>query len=112
MNTNVAPLPTGHGVTLIAEQRARRDGDPRQPRDGEAQSEPRDNAPDGGPAAPRQIAPLAAEAAEMPAEMLFAAALMASDMPLPRGPSPALRRTATPAWTPPDSPLRLKDKLI
>jgi hypothetical protein len=110
---SVPPLPTGSGVTVIAEHRGRRDHDERQ------QHSRKEQAPTGEPAVPVQDAerpphappPPVAEDELVPAETLFAASLIAnaSRSVAPAEPPP---RPVERSWQPPDSPLRLKDKLI
>jgi hypothetical protein len=111
---SVPPLPTGGGVTVIAEHRGRRDHD-------EPQRESRkEQMPTGEPATPLQGAdrpphappPPVAEDELVPAEILFAASLIANAsraVVVPAEPPP---RAADRGWQPPESPLRLKDKLI
>ena len=64
-------------------------------------------------ASAHQAPPAPVEEEELvPAETLFAATLMANEMVASSNPAEALLRHPGPAWTPPDSPLRLKDKLV
>ena len=112
MSSSIAPLPSGGGVTVIAEHRQRRDQDPRLP--GEKD---RHDPTDGGDE-PRhdhehhdQAAPVVDEEA-VPAETLFAAALIANELPPTLISPEELKLRNGQAWLPPDSPLRLKDKLI
>jgi hypothetical protein len=111
---SVPPLPTGGGVTVIAEHRGRRD------HDGPRQDSRQEQTPGGEPAAPLQGAerapqpppPPAAEDELVPAETLFAASLIANaSRRVAASPEPPLRATDR-GWQPPESPLRLKDKLI
>jgi len=111
---SVTPLPTGGGVMVIAEHRGRRDHD--EPR----QDDSKEQAPGGEPAMPapplaraaQSPPPPVAEDELVPAETLFAASLIANasrDAARPAEPPP---RPNERSWQPPDSPLRLKDKLI
>jgi len=114
MSTSIAPLPNGGGVTVIAEHRNRRDPDRGRP--GEA--EHRDDAQDGNDAAARQQrdphdqpAPIV-DASSVPAETLFATALIANRLPQSTISPEELKLRSSHGWLPPDSALRLKDKLI
>ena len=114
MSTIVAPLPSGSGVAAIAEHRPRRESDPHQP--GEDEARPDDSGADQqhqqrSAQQPEAALPVAEEPA-VPAETLFAAALLANDLG-PQLPSPdEMRLRNSHGWTPPDSSLKLKDKLI
>jgi len=111
MSSSIAPLPNGGGVTVIAEHRQRRDQDPRQPGEKDRHDDPRDAEPHHGHEHHDQAAPVVDEEA-VPAETLFAAALIANELP-PSVISPEeLKLRTGQGWLPPDSPLRLKDKLI
>jgi hypothetical protein len=111
---SVTPLPTGGGVTVIAEHRGRRDHDEPKQDDGKEQ------APGGEPATPalppvraaHEPSPPVAEDELVPAEILFAASLIANGARFPLPPAEAPPRPPERGWQPPDSPLRLKDKLI
>ena len=111
---SVTPLPTGGGVTVIAEHRGRRD------QDGQPEAENRDESgAEGGPqpieaAAPAHHAPPPPVNEEelVPAETLFTATLMANAMGPTEAASDALLRRSERNWTPPESQLRLKDRLI
>jgi hypothetical protein len=110
---SVAPLPTGGGVTVIAEHRGRRDQDG-QPAGGKRGDggEPRPETASLAPPGNHDSPPPIAEEELVPAETLFTATLLANEMAPAPNTAEALRRHAGPAWTPPDSSLRLKDKLI
>ena len=116
MSIVVAPLPSGLGVTAVNEHRTRRDPNDHRPPDEEATPEERQ--PDGEADTPRQqqprpdAAPPIADEPPVPAETLFAAALFAVDL-VPRAPSPEeMKLRHTQDWQPPESTLRLKDRLI
>jgi hypothetical protein len=117
MSTVVAPLPSGSGVAAIAEHRPRHDPDARQ-QQGEEEARPDDSGADQQrqqrPPAHRQggVALPVADEPAVPPETLFAAALLANDVGR-RTPSPdEMRLRTSHGWTPPESPLKLKDKLI
>jgi hypothetical protein len=112
LSNSVAPLPTGPGITAIAEHRPRRDPDPRHPAD-EPHAEGHEGPEDGGTRSrrPSPAPPPAEDEEVVPAETLFAAALLANALPRPVSPDELRLRTA-PGWTPPESALRLRDKLI
>ena len=111
MSNTVAPLPTGAGVAPVSEHRSRQEQHRQQ---GEADQHGEEQAGRRQPQ-PRftlEAAPLPVDAELVPAETLFAAALLANEMPAPP-PSPDTLRLATGhGWTPPESVLRLKDKTI
>ena len=111
MSTSVAPLPTGGGVTVIAEHRGRREQEGRPDsnpeRDG-AESAPTSEAP----TAHRQAAAPVPDEELVPAATLFAATLMASTLPRTASTADELRLRNDQGWVPPDSSLHLKDKLI
>jgi hypothetical protein len=111
---SVAPLPTGGGVTVIAEHRGRReqDGKPETEGAGDAAADGRAETVDPAPAPHHELPPPITEEELVPAETLFAATLMANAMPPSNRTTEELRRRSERGWTPPDSPLRLKDKLI
>jgi len=112
MSNSVAALPTGQGVTVIAEHRHRREDEPQHPADSDspgdhaAGDQPRHDDPHPEPPPP------ADETAPVPAETLFAATLLANALPARLPSSHELRLRRGQRWMPPDSALRLKDKLI
>jgi hypothetical protein len=110
---SVAPLPTGGGVTGIAEHRGRRDQDaqPEAETKGESSADSRGEADSVLPQHHEPPPPVTEEEL-VPAETLFAATLMANAMGSPDSAAETLRRRSERSWTPPDSPLRLKDRLI
>jgi hypothetical protein len=111
---SVAPLPTGGGVTVIAEHRGRREQEGRSQDDGKdkaAAVEPVHPAASRASVANEAPSPIAEEEL-VPAETLFAASLMANAAPPAPSAAEEMRRRAERGWTPPDSTLRLKDKLI
>jgi hypothetical protein len=111
---SVTPLPTGGGVMVVAEHRGRRDHD--EPR----RDDSHEPAPGGEPAMPasavarppRDRPPPVAEDELVPAETLFAASLIANASRAAATPAKPLPRPVERGWQPPDSSLRLKDKLI
>lgn len=116
MSDVVAPLPSGAGVAAIAEHRARREADAHH----RSEDEPHGGEEQGGSRRERRHPDRAAELAPppapdepvVPAETLFAAALLANDL-LSLPPSPEeLRLRNGHGWEPPDSPLKLTDRLI
>jgi hypothetical protein len=114
MSTVVSPLPSGGGVAAVAEHRAHRDTDEHHTPDRRHHDEGDRADPGSGPATSRRgEAPApAADDPAMPAETLFAAALLGGEL-LKRPPSTEEMRLRTgQGWAPPDSPLQLKDKLI
>lgn len=113
MSDIVAPVPTGFGVTAIGEHRPQRDGNAPHRQDEEHAAE--DRHPDEG-ASRRQprhgTPPPPVEDPPVPAETLFATTIFANQL-MRQPPSPEeLRLRNGQAWSPPDSSLRLKDKLI
>ena len=111
MSTSVAPLPTGGGVTVIAEHRGRREQEGRPDSNPEHRGE-EGAPPDDTPAAhPHAAAPVPDEEL-VPAATLFAATLMASTLPRTGSTADELRLRSDQGWVPPDSSLHLKDKLI
>ena len=115
MSEGIAPLPNGMGVSVVAQHRPRPDREPREERDGQSRNDEHD------PAAPdpeqRQHPhdPVAAPSLDdigLPAGTLFTMALIANELPLAPPSSDELKLRAAHGWMPPDSPLRLKDKLI
>jgi hypothetical protein len=113
VSTSVAPLPTGGGVTVIAEHRGRREQDGRP--DPDAEHDGDDSAAANAapaPAAHAAIAPPPPDEELVPAATLFAATLMANSLPRRALTSDELRLRQGQGWVPPDSSLRLKDKLI
>jgi len=114
MSNSVAPLPSGVGVASIAEHRPRREQDAQHQADDEARADDDRDAPpsDDQPREHREGPAPTADEELVPAEMLFATALIANSL-VPQTPSPEeLKLRTSHGWTPPDSPLRLKDKLI
>ena len=113
MSSSIAPLPNGGGVTVIAEHRQRREPEPRHPGETDRREETRDAADErhGGREQPNQPPPVVDEET-VPAETLFAAALIANELPHAMISPQELKLRAGHGWLPPDSPLRLKDKLI
>ena len=111
MSSSIAPLPNGGGVTVIAEHRQRRDQDPRQPGEKDPHDDPRDAEPHHSHEHHDQAAPVVDEES-VPAETLFAAALIANELPPTLISPEELKLRTGQGWLPPDSPLRLKDKLI
>jgi hypothetical protein len=108
---SVTPLPTGAGVTVIAEHRGRRDHD--EPK----QDNGKEQVPGGEPATPappvaRDQPPPVAEDELVPAETLFAASLIANAARAAAAPAEPPPRPGDRGWRPPESPLRLRDKLI
>jgi hypothetical protein len=98
---------------VIAEHRGRRDHD--EPR----QDSRQEQAPPGRPAISVPGAargpdspPPVAEDELVPAETLFAASLIANASRAVAGPAEPPPRATDRGWQPPESPLRLKDKLI
>lgn len=110
---SVAPLPTGGGVTVIAEHRGRRDQDgrPEAENHDEGAANSRPESPEAAPPQHHESPPPVTEEELVPAETLFAATLMANAMNPAAGATEALRRRSERVWTPPESPLRLKDRL-
>jgi hypothetical protein len=112
VSTSVAPLPTGGGVTVVAEHRGRRE------QDGRPDAESEHTGDESAPVTPAQAArtlaapPPSPDEELVPAETLFEATLMASRLPQRGLASDELRLRQSHDWTPPDSSLRLKDKLI
>jgi hypothetical protein len=110
---SVTPLPTGGGVTVVAEHRGRRDHD--EPRQDDGKEQARDGEATAPAVPPARLAheapPPVADEQLVPAETLFAASLIANAA---RGVAPAdpAPRPVERGWQPPESPLRLKDKLI
>jgi len=114
MSNSVAPLPSGVGVASIAEHRPRREQEAHHQSDDDARpDDDRDAAPqDSEPREHREGPAPTADEELVPAATLFATALIANSL-LPQAPSPEeLKLRTNQGWTPPDSPLRLKDKLI
>jgi hypothetical protein len=111
---SVAPLPTGGGVTVIAEHRGRRDqdGQPEAENRGESTANGPPQAGETAPPAHHEPPPPVTEEELVPAETLFAATLMANSMSPAEGATEALLRRTERVWTPPESQLRLKDRLI
>lgn len=112
MSNSVAPLPTGQGVTVIAEHRQRRENEPQTSTDSDSSGDHpagdqsrRDDAHRDAPPPVNAIAPV-------PAETLFAATLLANALPLEQPSSDEMRLRHSLGWVPPDSALRLRDKLI
>ncbi len=115
MPNSVLPLPTGFGVTAITEHRPHRQPDPHPPAEEEPQAGQRDGAEGGEqqpPATPRDLPPPLTDEIGVDPETLFATALFANQ--LPPGPTAPrnLPRRAGSEWSPPESQLRLRDKLI
>jgi hypothetical protein len=112
VSTSVAPLPTGGGVTVIAEHRGRRE------QDGRADAEPEHAGDESAPAEPVAVPPLVAapppppDEELVPAATLFEATLLANSLPRTLPTADELRLRQGQGWVPPDSSLRLKDKLI
>jgi len=114
MSNSVAPLPSGVGVASIAEHRPRREQEAHHQADDEARpDDPDSQRPGDQPQRDHRDAPAPTADEELvPAETLFATALIANSL-MSRAPSPEeLKLRTNQGWTPPDSPLRLKDKLI
>ena len=113
MSNIVAPLPSGVGVASIAEHRPRREQEAHHQADDEARPDEHDSpSPDEQPREHREGPAPTADEELVPAETLFATALIANSL-LPQTPSAEeLKLRTSQGWTPPDSPLRLKDKLI
>ncbi len=115
MSEGIAPLPNGMAISVVAEQGPRPDRDPRQTRGEQSHDSGRD-AP--APEADNRPAPRDLAAAPslddpgLPAATLFITALIANQMDLIAPSGDELKLRAGHGWTPPDSPLRLKDKLI
>jgi hypothetical protein len=115
MSNGIAPLPTGGGVTVIAEHRSRRDPDQHRAADddergsGSEHRHPEDRQPrphHGSPNVP------VLDESTVPAETLFETALLANRlMPTTVSHNEILLRQNH-EWIPPESGLRLKDKLI
>ena len=115
MSEGIAPLPNGMGVSVVAEHRPRPDREPRQERDGQSRDGDHDPAtPDIEPhQQPRD--PIAAPSLDdtgLPPGTLFTMALIANELLFAPPSSDELKLRAAQGWMPPDSPLRLKDKLI
>jgi hypothetical protein len=112
MSNSVAALPTGQGVTVIAEHRQRREDEQQRSSENDSRG---DHAAGDQPRRDdlhRESHPPADEVAPVPAETLFAATLLANALP-PRLPSSdEMRLRHSQGWMPPDSALRLRDKLI
>lgn len=114
MSSSIAPLPTGGGVTVIAEHRNRRDPDRGSGAPPNRSDDPQDAADDAsrrGRDHSDSQPPIVDDAA-VPAETLFAAALIANGLPHSPISPEELRLRSSHDWLPPDSILRLKDKLI
>ncbi len=111
MSSSVAPLPNGGGIAVVAEhrgQRGRDEADRREQNFGDSREERHPPAP---PSPGVEAAAPISDAEPVPAETLFAATLLANTAPYP--PSAAeLRLRGPQEWAPPESLLRLKDKLI
>jgi len=102
-------LSTGGGVTPISEQRSRHD---RPHREGERHA---DDQPGHGRPRERfmpETAPAPAKDDLVPAETLFATALLANELPRQPVTADELKLATGQGWTPPESSLRLKDKTI
>ena len=112
MSNSVAALPTGTGVTVIAEHRHRRDDEPQGSPDGESPTDHSASDQSSGSESHREPPPPPAGTPPVPAETLFAATLLASTLPRRLPSSGELRLRTGRGWAPPDSLLRLKDKLI
>jgi hypothetical protein len=112
MSNSVAPLPTGQGVTVIAEHRQRRDNEPQRSSDNESPGEHSAGDQSRRDDAHRDSPPPVSEVAPVPAETLFAATLLATALPPPPPSSHEMRLRHGQGWMPPDSLLRLRDKLI
>ena len=113
MSNVIAPLPGGL-VTVVAEHHARRDPDPHHAPEEETAEDSsggeRHSADERQHKSTQPVAPVVDDPG-VPAEMLFAAALFANRM-LPNAPSPEEYQLRRPQeWTPPESSLRLKDRL-
>lgn len=112
LSTNVAPLPTGTGVATIAGHRPRREPDahhaPDEPADGQADA----GGERGQRPPPSPLPPAPEDDAVVPAEMLFAATLIANRLVPHPVTAEELRLRSGGGWQPPDLTLRLKDKLI
>jgi hypothetical protein len=113
MSDLVASLPSGFGLSPVNEHHTRREGAPHHRQDEEHAHEdgPRDEGSDHN--RPRQDSPPPpVDDPGVPAETLFAATMLANQLSQ-QPPSPGEYRLRNgQAWSPPDSPLRLKDKLI
>lgn len=113
MSNSVAPLPSGIGVASIAEHRPRRDPEGHHPADDEPPADDHNSPSTEQPQAEHHDTPApVADEAVVPAETLFATALLANIF-TPSTPSPEeVKLRTSQGWTPPESSLRLKDKLI
>jgi hypothetical protein len=117
MSNVVAPLPSGVGVTAIAEHHARRDPDRHHSADDEGKAEEHSSGAQeqGGRRTPHPAGgapPLLADEPGVPAETLFAATLFANDLLQVPPSAEEVRLRNGQGWSPPDSALKLKDKLI
>jgi hypothetical protein len=113
MSSSIAPLPNGLGVTVIAEHRQRQEPEPRRPGEKDRREETRDAADErhSGHGQHNQPPPVVDEES-VPAETLFATALIANELPHAMISPQELKLRTGHGWLPPDSSLRLKDKLI
>lgn len=116
MSSAIAPLPTGAGVTVIADRHQQQGGSRPDSDDADERRKPQNPGNGAQMPAPRTTsgeAPLPDPQDDpVPAETLFAVTLLANSMPQSMALPEALRQAGGPDWTPPDSSLHLKDKTI
>jgi hypothetical protein len=101
----------GGGIAPISEHRSRQE-QPRRERDGEQHA---DDQPGHGKPRERfmpETPPAPVEAELVPAATLFAATLLANELPRQPVTADELKLATGQGWTPPESVLRLKDKTI
>lgn len=115
MSSTIAPLPGGMGVSIIADQQHRRDRDGHQDTERPAKDDSGRQEPETAPppaARGHQSPPPAWDDATASAATVFTVALLANELPRVPPSADDLKLRAKADWLPPDSPLRLRDKLI
>lgn len=108
----MAPLPTGAGVAPVSEHRSRQEQQHRDPREPDQHADEQAARRQPQPRFMPESAPLPVDAELVPAETLFAATLLANEMPAQPPTPDTLKLVTGQGWTPPESVLRLKDKTI
>lgn len=120
MSGTITSLPSGSNVNAVAEHRQPRGRDKNQHESAPPEDEGKNDHPDttadqqrlARPAPSQSSATPGIDKPGFPPETLFEIALLANGLP-PSLPSPdEMKLRASHTWLPPDSILRLKDKLI